>query len=257
MKKKSVTIIIFFIICLCLITLPVYAKTTIQDEDDLDNFLDTHPNIEKDLLPGKDYTRNYLYEIMFGDYAINEGNFITAAETINKIYDTFTEGSEYALSKGVLKNLDNMSTTIKNIKGDAINDNTKQEKAEQAEKAVGELDNSAKQAKKNSEFKFPSISDLFTRANGFIDRGDDTDTITDNALVGPVVGIGRLLMGIAAVVLVIVTIVMAIKYMVADPQEQAKLKTQLVGLAISAAVIFGAFTIWQVSVNIMTSVTGG
>lgn len=112
---------------------------------------------------------------------------------------------------------------------------------------------------KNSgaKFNFPSISNLFTKANGFIGRGSSGGTIGDDDLAGPAVKIGQLLMGIATVVLFIVTIVMAIKYMVAEPQEQAKLKTQLVGLAISAAVIFGAFTIWQVSVKIMTSVTSG
>lgn len=64
-------------------------------------------------------------------------------------------------------------------------------------------------------------------------------------------------MGIAIIVLLIVTAVMGIKYMVADPQEQGKLKQQLVGLVVSAAVIFGAFTIWQITVNIMKGVTGG
>ena len=109
----------------------------------------------------------------------------------------------------------------------------------------------------SSGFVFPSLSSLFNRANLFIETGKSGDTIDDNDLTGPAVAIGQLLMGIAIIVLLIVTIVMAIKYMVADPGEQAKLKQQLVGLAISAAVIFGAFTIWQVLVNILTNVTKG
>ena len=36
----------------------------------------------------------------------------------------------------------------------------------------------------------------------------------------------------------------------ANPDEQARLKTQLVGLAVSAVVVFGAVSIWRLTVGI-------
>jgi len=103
-------------------------------------------------------------------------------------------------------------------------------------------------------FKFPSIGDLFKKANAFITTGSGGNTIGDDDLA-PAVQIGQLLMTIAIIVLLIVTIIMAIKYMIASPEEQGKLKQQLIGLVVSAAVIFGAYIIWQMAVNLMTSVT--
>ena len=107
----------------------------------------------------------------------------------------------------------------------------------------------------NSRFTFPSIGELFQKASDFIGLGSTGGTIGDDDLVNPALQIGRLLMTIAIIVLLIVTIVMAIKYMMASPEEQGKLKQQLIGLVISAAVIFGAYIIWQVTVNLLTSVT--
>lgn len=103
-------------------------------------------------------------------------------------------------------------------------------------------------------FTFPSIGELFARANLFISNGSGGGTIGDDDLA-PAVKIGQLLMTIAIIVLLVVTIIMAIKYMIASPEEQGKLKQQLIGLVVSAAVIFGAYIIWQMAINLMTSVT--
>lgn len=107
----------------------------------------------------------------------------------------------------------------------------------------------------NNKFSFPSIGELFQKASDFIGLGASGETIGDDDLVDPTLQIGRVLMTIAIIVLLIVTIIMAIKYMIANPEEQGKLKQQLVGLVISAAVIFGAYIIWQITINLLTNVT--
>ena len=47
---------------------------------------------------------------------------------------------------------------------------------------------------------------------------------------------------------------MGIKFIMASPEEQGKLKGQLIGLVIAAIVILGAYTIWELSYNFMNEV---
>ena len=65
------------------------------------------------------------------------------------------------------------------------------------------------------------------------------------------VGIGRTLVVIGIVTLMIVILIMGIKWIVATPEKQAKLKEQLIGLVVATVVIFGAVGIWNFVRGIM------
>ena len=67
--------------------------------------------------------------------------------------------------------------------------------------------------------------------------------------------LASLLLGIGTVVLVIVTAIMGVKYMSATPEMRGKLKTQLIGVAVSAIVLFGAYGIWSIAYTIMNDLT--
>lgn len=54
--------------------------------------------------------------------------------------------------------------------------------------------------------------------------------------------------------MVIVTLVMAIKYITANAEQRGKLKQQLVGLVISTVVIYGAVGIWSIIKNFMENI---
>ena len=69
------------------------------------------------------------------------------------------------------------------------------------------------------------------------------------------VSLGQLLTGIGIVVCVIASVVLAIKFITADPEKKAALQKQLIGLIISMVVIIGAFTIWSVTINILGGAT--
>lgn len=94
------------------------------------------------------------------------------------------------------------------------------------------------------------------QARNFLDRGRGSIKISDPDLQEFIRPIGNLLMVIAVIVLVIVSIVMGIKYIAAasNPEEQAKLKKQLIGLVISAVVIFGAQLIWSLTYNLFKDI---
>ena len=63
-------------------------------------------------------------------------------------------------------------------------------------------------------------------------------------------GLAKILTTSGAGVLVIVITYMGIKYFISTPEEQAKLKGQLIGLVVSALVIFGATAIWKIAIGI-------
>ena len=60
----------------------------------------------------------------------------------------------------------------------------------------------------------------------------------------------KLLMSIGIVAMFLVGTVIGIQFMVASAEDKAKVKEALIPYVIGCAVIFGAFTIWSVAVNL-------
>ena len=92
-----------------------------------------------------------------------------------------------------------------------------------------------------------SLKDIDSMAKDFIDAGStETDTISSaEEKMSDIVPIAQILVGIGTVTVVVVATIMGIKYMVANPEEKAKLKTQLIGLVVATIVIFAAQFIWS------------
>lgn len=96
-----------------------------------------------------------------------------------------------------------------------------------------------------------SLSEMQTKANNFIEAGSGTsidyekvtDEFEDLAQILTMIGIG---------VMVGVTTYMGIKYLTAGPEAQAKLKVQLIGVVVSGVVIFAAFSIWKLVLQIVS-----
>lgn len=101
-------------------------------------------------------------------------------------------------------------------------------------------------------------TDLLTKMEGdassFISKGKTQagDIKYDN-IAKEFVGLGQILTMIGAGVMVAVTTYMGIKYLTAGPEAQAKLKTQLIGVVVSGVVIFGAYGIWSLVVQIAST----
>lgn len=83
------------------------------------------------------------------------------------------------------------------------------------------------------------------QAKGFTELGEKQNPVDSKAISDIVVPVTQVLVMAANVTIVIVTAVMAIKYMTGNPEEKGKLKTQLIGLVISTIVVFGAQFIWR------------
>lgn len=94
-----------------------------------------------------------------------------------------------------------------------------------------------------------SLSDMASDIETFKSKGEALSVNTDQ-MEKEFAGLGKILTTIGAGVLLIVITYMGIKYFISTPEEQAKLKGQLIGVVVSAVVIFGAYSIWKMAVSI-------
>lgn len=96
----------------------------------------------------------------------------------------------------------------------------------------------------------PSLSDAISGADTWLQNGQSQAGSSGEEST-TIVEVGQVLVHIASWILVIGVVVIGIKYMLAAPDQKAKLKTQLVGLAVATIVIYAARYIWATLVNIL------
>lgn len=100
-----------------------------------------------------------------------------------------------------------------------------------------------------------SIDEIFTGADDFLDKGGGqagvNTTIDDTALGNTSDFLYNILLGISMIIAVIVGMVLGIKYMLATSEEKAEIKQTLPAYIVSCIVVFGAFSIWRLIVNII------
>lgn len=99
-----------------------------------------------------------------------------------------------------------------------------------------------------------SISDIFTGADDFIQSGvdDKHPTIDDSNLQDMSNLLYNTLLIIAIVVAVIVGLVIGIQFMTGSVEQKAKIKETLIPYIAGCIVIFGAFGIWKLVVEILS-----
>ena len=101
-----------------------------------------------------------------------------------------------------------------------------------------------------------SISDIFTDAQNFAEAGNTVDSmISVDALKDTSTFIFRLLYSIGMVVAIAVGIVLGIQFMVAGSEEKAKIKETLIAYVVGCVVLFGAYNIWRLVINIVKNIT--
>lgn len=96
-----------------------------------------------------------------------------------------------------------------------------------------------------------SVDDILDNADRFVKNGESS--IDSEELKGISNILYNLLLGIGIIAAVSVGIVLGMKYMIGSVDEKAELKQTLFAYLISCIVIFGAFGIWKLVVNILSS----
>lgn len=96
-----------------------------------------------------------------------------------------------------------------------------------------------------------ALGDIFSQGKGFLETGNDiSQTINTVELEKTSDDIYNTLLAIAIMVAIIVGMVLGIQFMAASADEKAKVKEALMPYVVGCIVVFGAFTIWKVAVNI-------
>lgn len=108
-----------------------------------------------------------------------------------------------------------------------------------------------------------TVDDIVSGAEGFLGEGADASHDTSAGGYQSTAGLDEtklketsdfiynLLFAIAMVVAVIIGLVIGIKFMVSSVEEKAKIKELLLPYVVGCGVVFGAFGIWSLVVNIL------
>lgn len=101
-----------------------------------------------------------------------------------------------------------------------------------------------------------AVGNIFSDADGFLSKGNSvSSTIDETQLIETSDFLYKLLLAIGIVVMFIVGTIIGIQFMVASAEDKAKVKEALIPYIVGCVVIFGAFTIWRIAVNLGQSIT--
>lgn len=95
---------------------------------------------------------------------------------------------------------------------------------------------------------------VFSQGQQFINQGVKNASVNTSQLDDSISFLYNTLLGIGTVLAVLVGMVLGIKYMTGSLEEKADLKQALVGYVVSCVVIFGAFGIWKIVINILSGI---
>lgn len=96
-----------------------------------------------------------------------------------------------------------------------------------------------------------SLDDVMNNGNSFLNAGSESSTMIDqNDLKSLSNFISGVLLTIAIGVTVITGAIMGLNFITQSIEEKAKVKESMVPWVIGIIVSFGAFTIWEVAVNL-------
>lgn len=100
-----------------------------------------------------------------------------------------------------------------------------------------------------------STGEIINEAKGFIDKGkaDAEGKISSDNLKKMSDTIYNILLVTGIVIAIGVGIVMGIKFIIGGIEEKAEIKAMLLPYLVGCIVVFGAFTIWRVVVDILQS----
>lgn len=100
-----------------------------------------------------------------------------------------------------------------------------------------------------------SISEIMTGADNFISNGSSTSTISGDKLKELSDTIYNVLLIIGTVIAVIIGAVLGIQFITGSVEQKAKVKDSLIPFIVGCVIIFGAFGIWKLVVEIGASVS--
>lgn len=100
-----------------------------------------------------------------------------------------------------------------------------------------------------------TAGEIMDEAGEFIDVGEQgaNNKISEESLQNLSNTLYNILLVVGIIVAIIVGLVMGIKFIMGSIEDKAEIKTMLIPYVIGCVVVFGAFAIWQIVVNLLQS----
>lgn len=98
------------------------------------------------------------------------------------------------------------------------------------------------------------VSDIISGGDSFIEAGKNQNVVIDtDKLQSASNTVYNILLVVGMCIAVVVSCILGIQFMIGSVEEKAKVKDALIPFIIGCIVIFGAFGIWKIFVNIGNS----
>lgn len=107
-----------------------------------------------------------------------------------------------------------------------------------------------------SDKTISGFDDWQQQAKNFIEKGNSGLKINTTEAINAFLPIGRILVGIATIVLVVVGLIFGVKYMIAGANDKAQLKQKLIYYVISVVLVYGAVGIFSIVISVMNNLLG-
>lgn len=96
------------------------------------------------------------------------------------------------------------------------------------------------------------LGDIFSQAKNFLQKGQNgSTTIDQNEIKGASSDIFNVLVAIGTVLAVVIGGILGIQFMMASAEDKAKIKEAFIPYILGCVIIFGAFAIWSLVVNVL------
>lgn len=104
--------------------------------------------------------------------------------------------------------------------------------------------------------KVADMSNIINAGNEFIRKGEEANNGNTSVehFATELAPIGSILAAVGLLIFLAVLAIMGIKWVIAKPDQKAKLQQQLIGFVVAAVVFFGAVGIWNLVRGIMGDV---
>ncbi len=259
MKKKLIILLFMVVIVQTVPTsnagLKKWSQLPFKERDEIQNLLESENTTKKEI---DDYIGKY--NITYDDLI----NYFSECDPENYKEQpgykaiTGSEGSSDDGKKAAGAGRNHGTETDDGTKtddGTETDDGTKTDDGTETDdkNETGDSDNGSGSGESTSNTT-GSFSDWQQQAEDFINRGKQNQTITTKDAITSLLPVGRLLVGIATIVLVIVGSIMGVKYMIAGANEKAQLKQKLIYYVISVVLVYGAIGIFTMVVGLMNSI---
>lgn len=100
-----------------------------------------------------------------------------------------------------------------------------------------------------------TAGEVISEAKGFIEKGEaDADNkISEESMKNLSNTIYNILLVVGIIIAIIVGLILGIKFIMGSLEEKAEVKNMIIPYIIGCVVLFGAFTIWQIVVELLQS----